>query len=294
MTYSIVARDPHTGALGAAVQSHWFAVGAVVPWARPGVGAVVTQAFANISYGPAALDLLAAGGSPAEVLGRLTEADAAAASRQAAIVSADGEVAAFTGEATIACAGQVVDAQHQVSCQANMMANATVWDGMLAAYLAAPGPLAERLITALEAAEAAGGDVRGRQSAAILIVAESGQPWEATVSLRVDDDREPLVELRRLLRLHGAYELASEGDELLASGRFTDATDAYTRALALAPESYELMFWAGLGNVQAGEVELGLERVREAIDRQPGFGDLLDRLSTEIAPAAPIARERLR
>lgn len=293
MTYSIVARDPETGELGAAVQSHWFAVGAVVPWARPGVGAVVTQASANISYGPHALDLLEQGRSPAEALEQLTNADDAAVHRQAAIVDARGRAAAYTGAETIACAGQVVDELRQVSCQANMMANTTVWEGMLAAYRAASGPLAERLLIALEAAEAAGGDLRGRQSAAILIVPASGEPWQATVSLRVDDDLEPLVQIRHLLRLHNAYELANQGDELLAESHTAEAAGAYAQALALAPERYELMFWAGLGNVQDGDVELGLERVREAIDRRPGFNDLLDRLPGALASAAAIVRERL-
>ncbi len=293
MTYSIVARDPETGELGAAVQSHWFAVGAVVPWARPGVGVVVTQAFANIAYGPDALDLLEQGSSPAETLEQLTRADDAAAHRQVAVVDAKGRAAAYTGAETIASAGHVIDEQRQVSCQANMMVNATVWGGMLGTYQSASGPLAERLLSALEAAESAGGDLRGRQSAAILTVPASGEPWQTTVSLRVDDDPEPLVRIRHLLRLHNAYEFATQGDELLAEGRMASATDAYARALALAPESHELMFWAGLGNVQAGDVELGLERVREAIECRPGFNQLLDRLTGDLAPAAAIVRERV-
>lgn len=293
VTYSIVARDPQTGELGAAVQSHWFAVGAVVPWARPGVGAVVTQAFADITYGPRALDLLASGVVPADVLRQLTAADSAAASRQVAIVDVRGRAAAHTGAETIAFAGQAVAQELQVSCQANMMANATVWGAMLAAYRTSSGPLAERLLAALDAAEDAGGDIRGRQSAAILTVPGTGEPWESTVSLRVDDDPEPLVQIRRLLRLHRAYELANRGDELLAERHPTQAAAAYSRALELAPESEELLFWVGLGDVQAGEIEQGLERIRRAIAAQPGFSDLLDRMPAELAQTASIVRERL-
>ena len=293
VTYSIVARDPQTGELGAAVQSHWFAVGAVVPWARPGVGAVVTQAFANITYGPRALDLLASGASPADALGQLTADDVAAASRQVAIVDVQGRAAAHTGAETIAFAGQAVDQELQVSCQANMMANATVWGEMLAAFRASSGPLAERLLTALDAAEDAGGDIRGRQSAAILTVPATGEPWESTVSLRVDDDPEPLVQIKRLLRLHRAYELANRGDELLAEQHATQAAAAYARALELAPESEELLFWVGLGDVQAGKIDEGLDRIRRAIAAQPGFNDLLDRMPAELVQTASIVRERL-
>ncbi len=146
---------------------------------------------------------------------------------------------------------------------------------------------------ALDAAEDAGGDIRGRQSAAILTVPGTGEPWESTVSLRVDDDPEPLVQIRRLLRLHRAYELANRGDELLAERHPTQAAAAYSRALELAPESEELLFWVGLGDVQAGEIEQGLERIRRAIAAQPGFSDLLDRMPAELAQTASIVRERL-
>ncbi len=203
MTYSIVARDPQTGELGVAVQSHWFGVGPLVPWARPGVGAAATQANVRVAYGPEALELLASGVGAEEALARLTAADPGAAGRQLAIVDAHGGVAAHTGSACMDFAGHVTG--DQVSCQANIMANATVWSRMLETFSTAAGPLASRLLAALDAAEAAGGDIRGRQSAALLVVPAAGEWWETNVSLRVEDHPEPLVgaapALRRAPRL---------------------------------------------------------------------------------------------
>ena len=175
MTYSIVARDPDTGELGVAVQSHWFNVGPIVPWARPGVGAVATQANAEVAYGPRALDLLERGMSAPGALKRLLAEDSLAASRQVAIVDTRGEVAAHTGEACMAYAGDVQG--DGVSCQANIMATAEVWPAMLSAYASGQGSLTTRLLTALNVAEAAGGDLRGRQSAAVLVVPAAGDPW---------------------------------------------------------------------------------------------------------------------
>jgi uncharacterized Ntn-hydrolase superfamily protein len=285
VTYSIVARDQQTGELGVAVQSHWFAVGPIVPWARPGVGAVATQANVRVAHGPDALELLAGGASAGEALERLLAADPGAASRQLAIVDANGQVAAHTGHSCMAEAGHVTGAQ--VSCQANIMASAEVWPRMLEAFTTAAGPLAGRLLAALDAAEAAGGDIRGRQSAALLVVPATGEPWEAEVRLHVEDHPEPLVELRRLYELHRAYELASRGDELTGEGRHDEAAVLYDQAFALAPGNHELLFWAGLGAVQTGELERGLGLVREAIAMQPGWSLLLPRLSAEVAPAAP-------
>ena len=283
-TYSIVARDPVTGALGVAVQSHWFSVGPIVPWARAGVGAVATQANAEVSYGPHGLTLLERGADATQALGQLVAADPGAAGRQVAIVDAHGGVAAHTGASCVPYAGHVVG--DAVSCQANIMANDTVWPSMLAAYTAAEGPFPERLLTALEAAEAAGGDIRGRQSAAILVAPAAGEPWESLVSLRVEDHPEPLPELRRLLRLHDAYELASRADELVYEERHEDAARLYRQASELAPENHELRFWAGLGTAATGDLETAVRYVREAIAQQPGWGELLPRLPAEVAPSA--------
>jgi len=291
VTYSIVARDSQTGELGVAVQSHWFGVGPLVPWARPGVGAAATQANVRVAYGPEALELLASGVGAPEAIARLTAADPGAAGRQLAIVDARGGVAAHTGSACMAFAGHVTG--DQVSCQANIMANETVWSRMLEAFSTAAGPLASRLLAALDAAEAAGGDVRGRQSAALLVVPADGEWWETSVSLRVEDHPDPLVELRRLYDLHRAYELAGEGDALTNEGRHDEASVLYRQASELAPDNHELLFWAGLGVVQSGELDRGLALVREAIALQPGWAELLPRLAADVAPAAPVVCEHL-
>ena len=291
MTYSIVARDQQTGELGVAVQSHWFGVGRAVPWAAPNVGAVATQANIRTAYGPEALELLAAGVSAEDALAQLTASDPGAATRQLAIVDAHGGVAAHTGTDCMAFAGHVTG--EQVSCQANIMANASVWPTMLEVFSTAAGPLASRLLAALDAAEAAGGDIRGRQSAALLVVPAAGEPWETTVSLRVEDHPEPLVELRRLFDLQGAYGQASIGDALAGDGRHDEAAVHFQKASELAPDNHELLFWSGLGTVVLGDVDGGVELVREAIQQQPGWAELLARLTTAESPAVPVVRERL-
>jgi len=284
VTYSIVARDPATGELGVAVQSHWFSVGSLVTWARPGVGAVATQANVDPGYGPRALDLLGGGVSAGDALDRLLAADAAASSRQVAVVDVDGGVAAHTGSACIACAGHVTGPD--VSCQANIMASERVWPAMLDAFTATGGSLTGRLLSALDAAEREGGDLRGRQSAAILVVPPDGEVWQTVVSLRVEDHPEPLPELRRLVDLGRAYSLAGEADELLNSGRHDEAARLYVEASELVPANHELLFWAGLGTAQAGDLDAGVAQVRAAIALQPSWRELLTRLGPDVAPSA--------
>ena len=284
MTYSIVARDPATGELGVAVQSHWFSVGSLVTWARPGVGAVATQANVDPGYGPRALDLLGGGVSAGDALDRLLAADAAASSRQVAVVDVDGGVAAHTGSTCIACAGHVTGPD--VSCQANIMASERVWPAMLEAFTATGGSLTGRLLSALDAAEREGGDLRGRQSAAILVVPPDGEVWQTVVSLRVEDHPEPLPELRRLVDLGRAYSLAGEADELLNSGRHDEAARLYVEASELVPANHELLFWAGLGTAQAGDLDAGVAQVRAAIALQPSWRELLTRLGPDVAPSA--------
>jgi uncharacterized Ntn-hydrolase superfamily protein len=291
-TYSIVARDPHTGDVGVAVQSHWFSVGAVVSWARAGVGAVATQSIADVSYGPGALALLADGAEPPDALAELVARDERAAFRQVAVVDAAGRVAVHTGRSCIAYAGHQTGDGY--SAQANMMASAEVWPAMAQAFEGADGALARRLLAALRAAEAAGGDVRGRQSAALVVAPAEGEPWRKSVDLRVEDHPEPLDELARLLDLADAYRLASEGDELVGQGRHAEAAERYTRAAALAPGNDELLFWSGLAAAQGGDLETALDRVRRAIAVQPGWRELLDRLAPDIAPAAAAVRGALR
>jgi uncharacterized Ntn-hydrolase superfamily protein len=287
-TYSIVARDPATGQLGAAVESHWFSTGSIVTWAQPGVGAVCTQAIAEPAYGPNLLERLAAGEDPAAALQALLAADPQARYRQVAAVSATGAVAVHTGPDCIAFAG---DAPGEgFSCQANMMSSPAVWPAMAERFRATDGePLARRLLAALEAAEGEGGDVRGRQSAALVVVPAEGEAWRRDVELRIEDHAEPLEELRRLLDLHDAYRLASEGDELAGEGRHEEAAGCYRRSAELAPGSHELLFWAGLSTYERGDGEEGLAKVRRAIEMQPGWAELLPRLSADIAPAVSAA-----
>jgi uncharacterized Ntn-hydrolase superfamily protein len=275
-----------------AVQSHWFAVGSLVPWVQPGVGAVATQASVEVSYGPRGLELLAGGANPQAALAELLEADELSAVRQVAIVDAAGRAAAHTGDRCMAHAGQVTG--EGVSCQANIMASTEVWPAMLSAFEDAQGsPLARRLMAALHAAEAAGGDLRGRQSAAIVVAPGTGEPWERVLSLRVEDDPEPLDELDRLLVMDEAYRYAGAGDDHVAAGDRDEAARLYQRAHELVPESHELRFWAGLGAAQHGEVDDGLALIASAIAQQPGWRELLGRLPADMWPVAPDVLARL-
>jgi uncharacterized Ntn-hydrolase superfamily protein len=289
-TYSIVARDAATGELGVAVQSHWFSVGSVVAWARPGVGAVATQSVAEVAHGPNGLDLLEQGLDPAGALETLLGPDGLAEYRQVGVVDAAGRVAVHTGAGCISHAGDV--AGDGFSCQANMMAGDTVPAAMAKAYGASEGDLAERLLAALDAAEAAGGDVRGRQSAALLVVPGAGERWRTRFDVRVEDHAEPLAELRRLAGLARAYEMAGLADERLAEGAHAEASDLYLAAAELAPESDELTFWAGLG-LAAQDIEAGTELVRHAASLKPAWLTLLDRLPPELAPTAASVRAAL-
>jgi uncharacterized Ntn-hydrolase superfamily protein len=290
-TYSIVAFDPATGELGAAVQSHWFSVGSLCTWARPGIGAVATQSVVEPAHGPHALDRLAQGDDAAAALAAVLAPDALAPVRQVGVVDAQGRVAAHTGANCIPEAGHAIGRHH--SCQANMMARATVPDAMSAAFTASDGDLAERLMTALEGAEAEGGDVRGRQSAALLVAPAEGERWQTRADLRVEDHADPIGELRRLLGLQRAYELAGAADELMGQGKPDEAVAGYVRASELAPQSDELLFWAGLALAQNGDLAAGTDAVRRAAAVHPGWLTLLDRLQPEFAPAGAAVRAEL-
>jgi uncharacterized Ntn-hydrolase superfamily protein len=291
MTYSIVAHDPETGRLGVAVQSHWFAVGPIVPWARPGIGAVATQANVEVSYGPRLLDLLAQGAAPQAALDQLLAEDPAAHTRQVAVVDAQGRAAVHTGAGCIPFAGDAVGAGF--TCQANIMASERVWTEMRDTFASSRGMLGERMLEALDAGERAGGDLRGRQSAALLVVPAEGEPWRSDVRLHVDEDPEPLRELRRLYRIQGAYRLASWADELAGLGRHQEAAEAYQQARELDPDNHELRFWGGLGAAQIGNLELALREVRAAIAAHPPWRELLDRLPPELSPSAAQVRASL-
>jgi uncharacterized Ntn-hydrolase superfamily protein len=273
-TYSIVAFDPTTGEHGAAVQSHWFSVGSLCIWARPGIGAAATQSVVEPAHGP---------NDAAAALAGVLAPDPLAAVRQVAVIDAAGRPAVHTGAECIPCAGDMTGEHH--SCQANMMERDTVPQAMSAAFARTEGPLADRLMAALDAAEGEGGDVRGRQSAAMIVVPAEGEAWRARVDLRVEDHPDPLAELRRLLGLQRAYELAGEGDELLAAARPEEAGDRYRAAQALAPDSHELLFWAGLAMAQAGDLDGGVDAVRRAAEEHPNWLLLLERLSPDFAPA---------
>jgi uncharacterized Ntn-hydrolase superfamily protein len=253
-TFSIVARDSTTGEMGVAVQSHWFSVGTVVSWAQAGVGAVATQSLAEISYGPLGLDLMQAGKSAQQALDALLAADPNRDVRQVAMVDADGNVAVYTGARCIAEAGHHRGGQYSV--QANLMENPTVPDAMARAYESAVGDLADRMLAALDAAQAEGGDIRGKQSAAILIVKpeSSGRPYaDKVMDLRVDDSADPLAELRRLVEVHRAYEYMNEGDEHLALGDDAAAMVAYGKAVEMMPDNPEIKFWAAITMMTAGQ-----------------------------------------
>ena len=255
-TYSIVARDPTSGQLGVAVQSHWFSVGTLVPWAQAGVGAVATQSFVEVRYGTSGLDLMASGLSAQRTLDALLAADANPDVRQVAMIDSSGQIAVHTGENCIQYAGHL--AGENFSVQSNLMIRPGVPEAMAEAFQQARGPLAERMLTALEAAQSVGGDLRGMQSAAILVVSgkASGRPWEdRLVDLHVEDSPQPLKELQRLLTLNTAYEHMNQGDHALESGDIDGALEAYGQAEALQPANLEMKFWHAVSLVNAGRID---------------------------------------
>jgi uncharacterized Ntn-hydrolase superfamily protein len=280
MTYSIVARDVQTGALGVAVQTAYFGVGGVVPWAEPGVGAVATQSFTEVSHGPLGLALMRGGRDAGQALRALLAADPEPRLRQVGLVDAAGVAAAHTGDRCVPAAGHA--SGEGVSVQANMMERDTVWGAMLAAFEASAGPLAERLLGALVAAEREGGDIRGRQSAALLVVGGSrGTPaWRREVDLRVDDHREPVPELARLLRLHRAFEALEAMNDLVAAGDFEGAAREGDRALGLAPDDTQVAFWAGLTMAGAGRIDEARALVDRAASANPRWAAFLRRFPT--------------
>lgn len=278
-TYSIVAYDPATGQLGAAVQSHWFSVGPLVPWAESGVGAVATQSFVEASYGPLGLEMMRAGKSAPEALAGLLKSDSHEDVRQVAFLDAKGRAAAHTGRNCIPEAGHIVG--ENFSCQANLMLRDTVWKAMADAFQGTKGELVDRLMAALEAAEAEGGDIRGRQSAAILVV--SGQPsgvwWKDRLfDLRVEDHPNPLVELKRLVHLAKAYQHMNRGDELLTENKTQEAMKAYAAAMDMVPDNAEMIFWPAVTMASTGRIEESLPLFKKAFALNPNWALLVPRL----------------
>jgi len=278
-TYSIVARDPATGDFGVAVQSHWFQVGTAVPWAEAGVGAVATQSFVEPACGPKGLALMKQGVPAPEALKRLLDADPQRDVRQVAMVDAAGRAAAWTGKKCISAAGN--EAGEGFSVQANLMDKPSVWPAMAVAFRAAKGDLADRLLAALEAAQREGGDIRGRQSAALVVVRahSTGEPWrDRLVDLRVDDNPEPLVELRRLLTLHRAYDAMNHGDEAMAKNEIEEAVRQYSAASRIAPQIPELPFWQAVSLFAAGHEAEALPIFRRVFAEEERWARLVPRL----------------
>ena len=278
MTYSIVALDPSSGELGVAVQSHYFSVGPIVPWAEAGVGAVATQSLVDVSYGPKGLDLMRLDICAADALAQLLAMDDKASVRQVAMVDANGGIATHTGNSCIEAAGHLVG--EGFSVQANMMAKDTVWDAMAAAFTATTSELSLRLLAALDAAEAEGGDIRGRQSAAMLIVSgtPTGNVWEdRLLELRVEDHPEPLEELRRLVMLRSSYDLASRGDEQMIDDPQAGA-ELFSKAAALAQGNAELRFWHAVNLAATGKLDDAKELLRPVLEAHGGWEELLWRL----------------
>ena len=269
-TYSIVARDPNTGELGVAVQSHWFSVGSIVAWAEAGVGAVATQSFVDPSYGKNGLELMRAGKSAPDTLKELLGKDEAKEVRQVAMIDAQGRVEAWTGKNDIQAAGHIVG--QNFSVQANLMLNDKVWPAMARAFENTKGDLAERMLAALDAAQAAGGDIRGRQSAALIVVTgkPTGMAWkDRTFDLRVDDSPEPLKELRRLVRLQRAYNHMNAGDLAVEKKDNEGALREYSAAEKLVPDNAEMIYWHAVALVNMGRVDESLPLFRKvfAMDR---------------------------
>src|SRR5215217_6265478 len=278
-TFSIVARDPATGELGVAVQSHWFSVGSIVAWAEAGVGAVATQSFVDPSYGKNGLDFMRAGKSAPDTLKELLAKDEGREVRQVAMIDAQGRVDAWTGKNDIQAAGHIVGTNFSV--QANLMSNDKVWPAMARAFEAAKGDLAERMLAALDAAQAAGGDIRGRQSAAIVIVkAEStGRPWADRIfDLRVDDSPEPLRELRRLVRLQRAYNHMNAGDAAVEHKDNEGALREYAAAERLVPDNVEMVYWHAVALANMNRVEEALPLFRRVFAADPNWRTLTPRL----------------
>ncbi len=278
-TFSIVARDSETGEMGVAVQSHWFSVGSLVAWGEAGVGVVATQSFVNPSFGQRGLELLKKGMTAQEAVDNLIASDEGRDVRQLAIVDAKGNSASYTGSKCIAEAGNIVGDGYSV--QANMMLNNTVWSAMSKAFENSKGPLAERLITALEAAQKEGGDIRGKQSACLLVVkgTATGNLWEdRLIDLRVEDNPEPIKEIQRLLTVYRAYEHMNNGDLATEKGDMKLAMEEYNAAMKMFPENLEMKYWTAVSLANTGEVEKSLPMFREIFSKDSNWKELTKRL----------------
>ena len=295
-TFSIVARDPDTGDMGVAVQSHWFSVGPLVAWAEAGIGAVATQSFVEPSYGSMGLRGLQMGKSAPDVLKVLLENDKSRDLRQVAIIDFKGRVEAWTGKSNIQSAGHIVGREYAV--QANLMLNDKVWPAMAQAFENTKGDLAERMLAALDAGQAAGGDIRGKQSAALIVVKAKptpGQPWKGrTFDLRVDDDPEPLKELRRLVTLQRAYNHMNAGDLAVENKDHEGALREYSAAEKLVPDNAEMIYWHAVALVSMGKVDESLPLFKKVFAIDKNWATLTPRLpKAGLLPKDPKVMERI-
>jgi uncharacterized Ntn-hydrolase superfamily protein len=294
-TFSIVARDPETGELGVAVQSHWFSVGPIVPWAEAGVGAVATQSFVDPSYGRNGLELMRNGKSGPDALKELLAKDEARDVRQVAMIDSQGRVDAWTGKSDIQAAGHKVGQNYSV--QANLMLNDRVWPAMAQAFENTKGDLADRMLAALDAGQAAGGDIRGRQSAAIIVVKakSTGEPWKDRIfDLRVDDHEQPLKELRRLVTLQRAYNHMNAGDLAVEKKDNEGALREYSAAEKLVPGNAEMIYWHAVALVNMGKVDESLPLFKKVFAMDKNWATLTPRLpKSGLLPDDPKLIERI-
>ncbi len=278
-TYSIIARDPKTGDMGVAVQSHWFSVGPIVPWAEAGVGVVATQSLVDVSYGPLGLELMKSGKTAEQALKALLAADENREVRQVAMLDKDGNVAVHTGGKCIPEAGHIKG--DNFSVQANLMLSSKVWPAMAEAFKKTKGDLIDKMLAALEAAEKEGGDLRGKQSAAIIVVKgkSSGKVWEdKIIDLRVEDHPRPVQELKRLVKIHRAYEHMNKGDLAIEKNDFATAMKEYKTAERLFPENLEMKFWHAVSLVNKKKVAEALPLFKDIFQRDKNWLELVKRL----------------
>lgn len=278
-TYSIVAIDEESGQMGVAVQSHWFSVGQSVSWAEAGVGVIATQSFVEMSYGPLGLQLMRSGKTSLEALKALMAIDKNIEVRQIAMIDAKGNIAVHTGKSCIPEAGHKIGKNYAV--QANLMLKNTVWDAMEEAFINSRGELSERLLAALEAAQREQGDIRGMQSASMIVVTtkSAGTPWnERIVDLRVEDSPEPLNELRRLLKINNAYNHMNKGDEYFAKGDIDNANKEYKLAEELLPDNLEIKFWHAITLANKYHLKEALPIFKLVFEKDNNWAILVPRL----------------
>lgn len=278
-TYSIVARDPETGEMGVAVQSHWFSVGSIVAWGEAGIGVVATQSFVNPSFGPRGLELMKSGMTAEEALDLLIASDESREFRQLAILDAKGNVKAFTGNKCIEGAGHLIGNNYSV--QANLMLNDLVPKAMAEAFEKTKGPLAERMVAAMEAAQNVGGDIRGQQSASILVVRgkSTGNLWEdRLIDLRVEDHLQPVDEIKRLLKVYRAYEHMNNGDYAVEKNEMELAMKEYSAAMNMFPENLEMKYWTAIALVNVGQLEKALPMFKDIFSKNENWKTLTPRL----------------